>query len=91
MEGHEVHYEDDNPIIWCSGIVRSGQLMDAEEIDAASKLSEAASIAFNSPWIWMDGRQLKLGIEWIKDGPYHIYGFHIDTGIYTKAEPVLIL
>jgi hypothetical protein len=89
--GHEVHYEDRNPIVWCSGIVRSGQLMDAEEIEASKRLSEAASAAFNSPWIWMDGAQLRFGPEWIKDGPYHIYGFHMDTGIYMKAEPVLIL
>ncbi len=89
--GHEVHYEDENPIVWCSGIVRSGQLMDSEEIDASKKLSEAASAAFNSPWIWMDGAQLRFGPEWVQDGPYHIYGFHMDTGIYMKAEPVLIL
>ncbi len=90
-EGHEVHYEDEKPIIWCSGIVRSGQLMDAEEVRAATYLSNAASGAFNSPWVWMDGRQLKMGTEWIKDGPYHIYAFHMDTGIYMKAEPLLIL
>ena len=65
--------------------------MDAEEMRAATYLSNAAAAAFNSPWIWMDGRQLKMGPEWIKDGPYHIYAFHMHTGIYMKAEPLLIL
>jgi GNAT superfamily N-acetyltransferase len=88
----EKHYEDYKPIIWCTGVLKFGELMDSEVDQAMLKLSDAASLHFNSPWIWVDGKHL---IHWQKhwqiDGAFHLYAYHMDTGIYFNGDPFLIL
>lgn len=88
----EKHYEDNKPIIWCTGVLKYGELMDSEVDQAMLKLSDAASLHFNSPWIWVDGKHL---IHWQKhwqlDGAFHLYAYHMDTGIYFNGDPFLIL
>jgi hypothetical protein len=81
------------PIIWCTGVLKVGLLMDVEVDDAMLKLSDVASNHFNSPYIWVDGKHL---VDWKKngwqyDGPFHIYAYHVDTGVYFNGDPFLIL
>lgn len=86
-------FHEGQPIIWCTGVLKYGDLMDAEVDDAMLKLSDVASHNFNSPYIWVDGKHL---VDWKKngwtyDGPFHLYAYHVDTGIYFNGDPFLIL
>ncbi len=92
-KGHEVNYETNERIIWCTGILHTGSIMDAENNEAMLQLSAAASRHFNSPWVWMDGKHVRPqpSSPWRTDGTYHLYGFHFDSGIYFNADPILIL
>ncbi len=95
VAGHEYDYDGIKPIIWNSGFLKYGDLLDSEISESAIALSDAAAIEFDSPYIWMDARHLgRKAIEtgeWICDGSYHMYAYHMDTGIYFNAEPFLIL
>jgi hypothetical protein len=67
--------------------------MDEEYRIALLSLSKAASDSFESPWIWMDASHInEAGAkDWTQDGPYHIYSFNMDTGLYITCEPIIIL
>ncbi len=93
-KSHEAHFENENKkLIWCTGLVRTGTLLDAEVNEAMLKLSAAAARHFNSPWVWMDGKHINPppNSPWRIDGTFHIYAFHFDSGIYFNADPVLTL
>ncbi len=95
VDGHEKDFEGINSILWSSGLIKHGELMDSELVEAANQLSAAASKAFNSPYVWMDARHLgKDAIEkgrWSYDGAYHIYAYHMDSGIYFNGDVFLII
>ncbi len=95
VAGHEYDYDGVKPIIWNSGFLKYGDFLDSEIADAANSLSDTAALEFNSPYIWMDARHVgRKAIEaghWSHDGSYHMYAYHMDTGIYFNAEPFLIL
>ena len=96
VKGHEHDYEGHYPIIWSSGYLKHDALLDSEVNEAAKLLSEAAALSFNSPYIWMDARHVGKNSMansdlWSYDGSYHMYAYHMDTGIYFNAEPFLIL
>ena len=92
-KSHEINYETNESMTWCTGILRTGQILDAENNEAMLKLSAAASRHFNSPWVWMDGKEVNAPPDspWQIDGTYHLYGFHFDSGVYFNAKPLLIL
>jgi len=95
IAGHEYDLDGVNPIVWNSGFLKHGELLDSEISDAAIALSDTAASEFHSPYIWMDSRHLgRSAIEagkWSHDGSYHMYAYHMDTSIYFNAEPFLIL
>lgn len=95
VSSSEYDLDEEYPIVWNSGFFKHGDFMDSELNEAAIQLSDAAAAAFNSQYIWMDARHLgRKAIEtgnWSYDGSYHMYTYHMDTGIYFNAEPFLIL
>ncbi len=95
VDGYEKDYEGIKSILWCSGFIKHGQLMDSEVTEAAMQLSATAAYAFDSPYVWMDARHLGKDIiekgKWLYDGAYHIYAYHMDSGVYFNGDVFLII
>lgn len=95
VAGHERDHYGIKPILWNSGFIKHGELMDSEIAEAATQLSAAAAYAFDSPYVWMDSRHLGKDVaekgKWSIDGSYHMYAYHMDTGIYFNGDIFLIL
>ncbi len=91
-ESSQIHPEDGLPILWQTGYIAEPDVSEEDKAMAAKAVSFAAARHFGSHWVWMDARA--IGAEkgvWKADGYYHIYAFHMDTGLYLNAQPTLIL
>ncbi len=92
-ESAQVHPEDELRILWQTGFIAEPGITEEDKAMAAEAISCAAARHFGSHWVWMDARA--IGTEehgiWKADGYYHIYAFHMDTGLYLNAQPTFIL
>lgn len=91
-ESAQIHPEDGLRILWQTGYIAEPDVTEEDKALAAKTISFAAARHFGSHWVWMDGRT--VGNErsiWKADGYYHIYAFHMDTGLYLNAQPTFIL
>ncbi len=91
-ESAQVHPEDGLRILWQTGFIAEPGITEQDKAAAAKSISCAAARHFGSHWVWMDARAVgTLAPLWKADGYYHIYAFHMDTGLYLNAQPTFIL
>ncbi len=92
-ESAQIHPKDGLRILWQTGFISEPGITEEDKAMAAKAISCAAARHFGSHWVWMDARTIGSSEReiWKADGYYHIYAFHMDTGIYINAQPTLIL
>ncbi len=92
-ESAQIHPQDRLRILWQTGFISEPGITEEDMAAAAKAISCAAARHFGSHWVWMDSRAIGTedGPLWKADGYYHIYAFHMDTGIYLNAQPTFIL
>lgn len=83
---HQLH-RDGKPLVWMTGFVKPAVADRA----AVNTLSVAASKHFASPWIWADAEFAPPDDMWKYDGPYHLYAFNWNPGVFFNGRPLLLL
>lgn len=83
---HQIH-RDGRPLVWMTGFVPSTSECSAK----MRALSAAASKHFNSPWIWADAEAAPPDDMWKYDGPYHLYAFNWNPGVFFNGRALLLL
>ncbi len=87
---HQLHPEDERPLVWMTGCLVDGPVGTAEKKEAMLQLSAVAARRFDTHWIWIDGFHAPPDERWNRDGLYHIYAFNWNPGIYLNGNPFII-
>ena len=83
---HQLH-RDGRPLVWMTGFVKPA----VADRTAVNTLSVAASKHFASPWIWADAEFAPPDDMWKYDGPYHLYAFNWNPGVFFNGRALLLL
>lgn len=87
---HQLHPEDNQPLIWMTGCAADGPIAPNEKKEAMLQLSTAAARHFNTHWIWVDGFHAPPDERWLRDGLYHIYAFNWNPGVFFNGNPFIV-